>query len=352
VAPYAWPEILKIGKTMTVLVTGAAGFLGSHVTELLVTRGARPRALIHPTDDAGRLASVGADIFTADVGDRSAIGPALAGVDCVINCAARTGPWGPAAEYHQTNVRGLETLVRAAMAAGVRRFVHVSSITVHGNNVRGQADEDSPLRMEPNPYSRSKVAGENLLQRMIRDEGAPVTIVRPGWIYGPRDTASFARFAALIDQGRMMLIGSGQNHLPLVYVDDAAEGALLAGEAEQAVGRTYLLVNDQPVTQRDFVDAIAAELGAPMPTRRIPYGLAMLLGGLSENLGHLARLRKPPPVMRYGLQLLGGDNRFVISRARQELGFSPQTGVTEGVRNGVGWYRDAYRAPGQVKVPA
>jgi nucleoside-diphosphate-sugar epimerase len=149
-----------------------------------------------------------------------------------------------------------------------------------------------------------------------------------------------------------MLIGSGQNHLPLVYVDDAAEGALLAGEAEQAVGRTYLLVNDQPVTQRDFVDAIAAELGAPMPTRRIPYGLAMLLGGLSENLGHLARLRKPPPVMRYGLQLLGGDNRFVISRARQELGFSPQTGVTEGVRNGVGWYRDAYRAPGQVKVPA
>jgi nucleoside-diphosphate-sugar epimerase len=238
------------------------------------------------------------------------------------------------------------------MAAGVRRFVHVSSITVHGNNVRGHADEDSPLRMEPNPYSRSKVAGENLLQRMIRDEGAPVTIVRPGWIYGPRDTASFARFAALIDQGRMMLIGSGQNHLPLVYVDDAAEGALLAGEAEQAVGRTYLLVNDQPVTQRDFVDAIAAELGAPMPTRRIPYGLAMLLGGLSENLGHLARLRKPPPVMRYGLQLLGGDNRFVISRARQELGFSPQTGVTEGVRNGVGWYRDAYRAPGQVKVPA
>ena len=273
-------------------------------------------------------------------------------MDCVINCAARTGPWGPAAEYHQTNVRGLENLTRAAMAAGVRRFVHVSSITVHGNNVCGQADEDSPLRMEPNPYSRSKVAGEKLLQRMIRDEGAPVTIVRPGWIYGPGDTASFARIAGMIDAGRMIVVGSGQNHLPLIYVDDVAEGALLAGEAEQAAGRTYLLVNDQPVTQRDFVNAIAAELGAPVPTRRIPYGLAMLLGGLSENLGHLARLRKPPPVMRYGLQMLGGENRFVISRARQELGFSPQTGFTEGVRNGVGWYRDAYRAPGQVKVPA
>ena len=150
----------------------------------------------------------------------------------------------------------------------------------------------------------------------------------------------------------MIVVGSGQNHLPLIYVGDAAEGALLAGEAEQADGRTYLLVNDEPVTQRDFVAAIAAELGAPTPTRRIPYGLAMMLGGLSENLGRLARLRKPPPVMRYGLQLLGGENRFVISRARHELGFSPQTGFAEGVRNSVDWYRDAYRAPGLVKVPA
>lgn len=321
------------------------------MTALLVTRGARPRALIHPSDDAGGLAPA-ADVYTADVGDRSAIAPALAGVDCVVHCAARTGPWGPAPEYERTNVRGLETLVRAAMAAGVRRFVHVSSITVHGNNVHGEADENSPLRTEANPYSRSKVAGENLLRRMIRDEGAPVTIVRPGWIYGPSDTASFARIARMIDQGRMIMIGSGENHLPLVYADDAAEGVLLAAEAEQAEGHSYLLVNDEPVTQRDFIAAIAAELGVPAPTRRIPYALAVMLGGLSENLWHLARRRQPPPVMRYGLQLLGGENRFVISRARHELGFSPLIGLTEGVRNSVSWYRDAYGRSDRVKVPA
>jgi nucleoside-diphosphate-sugar epimerase len=317
-----------------------------------MTLGTRPRALIHPSDDAGWLAQANADVCTADVGDRPAIAPALAGVDCVIHCAARTGPWGPPSEYERTNVRGLETLVRAAMAAGVRRFVHVSSITVHGNNVHGEADENSPLRTEPNPYSRSKIAGENLLRRMIRDEGAPVTIVRPGWIYGPRDTASFARIARMIDQGRMIMIGSGENHLPLIYADDAAEGVLLAGVAEHAEGHSYLLVNDEPVTQRDFISAIAAELGAQAPTRRIPYGPAVVLGGLSENLGHLARRRQPPPVMRYGLQLLGGENRFAISRARHELGFSPLTGLTEGVRNSVAWYREAYRTPGPVKVPA
>jgi len=343
---------MEIGRAMTVLVTGASGFLGSHLVTLLVTRGERPRALIHPRDDAAWLAQAGADVYTADICDRSAIASAVTGVDRVIHCAARTGPWGPASEYQRTNVRGLETLVRAAMAADVRRIVHVSSITVHSNNVRGEADEDSPLQSEPNPYSRSKVAGEKLLRRMIRDEGAPATIVRPGWIYGPRDTASFARIARMIDEGRMIIIGSGENHLPLIYVRDVAEGLLLASEAQQAEGRSYVLVNDELVTQRRFLSAIAAELGAMVPSRRIPYALAMMLGGLSEHLGHLMRRKQPPPVMRYGLQLLGGENRFVISRARHELGFSPLTGFAEGVRNSVGWYRDAYRAPGRVKVPA
>ena len=150
----------------------------------------------------------------------------------------------------------------------------------------------------------------------------------------------------------MIMIGSGENHLPLVYVRDVAEGALLASEAEQAEGRSYLLVNDEAVTQREFIAAIAAEPGAAMPTRRIPYRLAMTLGALSENLGHLVRMRQPPPVMRYGLQLLGGENRFAISRARQELGFSPLIGFAEGVRNSVEWYRETYRTPGRVEVPA
>jgi nucleoside-diphosphate-sugar epimerase len=343
---------MEIGNTMTVLVTGAAGFLGSHVVTHLVTRGEKPRALVHPDDDAALLAQAGAEIYPADIGDGPAVASALTGIDRVIHCAARTGPWGPVAEYQRTNVRGVETLVRAAMAAGVRRIVHVSSITVHGNNVRGQADETSPLRSEPNPYSRSKVAAEKLLQRMIRDEGAPVTIVRPGWIYGPGDTASFARFARMIDEGRMIMVGAGENHLPLIYVRDVAEGVLRACEAEHAEGRSYLLVNDEPVTQRGFLTAIAAELGASVPTRRIPYTLAMMLGGLSEQLWHLMRRGQPPPVMRYGLQMLGGDNRFVISRARRELGFSPQTGLAEGVRSSVGWYREAYRPAARVKVPA
>jgi nucleoside-diphosphate-sugar epimerase len=335
---------------MTVLVTGGAGFLGHHVTELLVESGERPRVLVRPGESTAALARSDVEIHHGDVTDRGALEAALSGVDRVLNCAARTGPWGPEAEYERTNVRGLETLVRAAVAAGVRHLVHVSSITVHGNDVGGTADESAPLREEPNPYSRSKVAGERMLERMIREEGAPVTIVRPGWIYGPGDRASFGRLAQRIAEGRMLMVGSGQNHLPLIYVRDVARGILLAGDSEQAAGRAYLLVNDEPVTQRDFLGAIAAELEAPAPTRRLPYRLALSAGAVAETLGRLARRSEPPPVMRYGMQLLGGENRFLVTRAREELGFEPLVDLADGVSSSVAWYRGAEVA--RAGVPA
>jgi nucleoside-diphosphate-sugar epimerase len=327
---------------MTALVTGATGLLGSHLLDLLLERGERPRAFVRPGESANGFPAARLEVARGDLRDRDALEAAMGGVERVLHCAARTGSWGPEDEYESVNVRGLETLVQVALAAGVRRIVHVSSITVHGNVVRGAADETAPLRAEPNPYSRSKVAGEHLLARMIEERGAPVTIVRPGWIYGPRDTASFGRFAAMTQAGRMAMIGSGQNHLPLIYVRDAAQGVLLASEADSAAGRTYLLVNDEPVTQRDYLEAIAAELGVQSPKRRIPYRLGLMLGAVVETASRAARRQEPPPLTRYGVQLLGGENRFVIARARQELGFSPEVSLAEGVRRSADWYRTAY----------
>jgi 2-alkyl-3-oxoalkanoate reductase len=328
---------------MTTLVTGANGLLGSHVVEALLERGERPRVLVPHGQLSSRADEL--DVHTGDVRDRATLEAATDGVDSVLHCAARTGPWGPEAEYQSTNVLALETLVHVARDAGVRRVVHVSSITVHGNDVRGAADETAPLRVEPNPYSRSKVAGERLLQRMIAD-GAPVTIVRPGYVYGPRDVGNFGRIAAMVRDGRMVVIGSGGNHLPLVYARDVADGMLLAAATPRAEGRTYLLVDDRPVTQRAYLDTIAAELGAPRPTRRVPYPFALTVGTVLEVAARLARREQPPPLMRFGVQVLGGENRFSIARARTELGFAPRVDMVEGVRRSVEWLRtgDAERA--------
>lgn len=327
---------------MTALVTGATGLLGSHVIDLLTERGERPRALVRPGASLNGLSKAGVDVHRGDVTDRVAIEAAMSGVESVLHCAARTGPWGPDNEYERVNVDALKTLVQAALAAGVRRIVHVSSITVHGNDVQGTADETAPFQVESNPYSRSKVAGERLLSTIIEELGAPVTIVRPGWIYGPRDTASFGRFATLIRGGRMRMIGSGRNHVPLIYVRDAAQGVVLASEVESAVGRSYLLVNDEPVTQRDYLCAIATELDAPAPRWRVPYRLGLLLGAALETTAQLLGRQEPPPLTRYGIKLLGGENRFVIARARRELGFSPQVSLADGVRQSAEWFRNTY----------
>jgi nucleoside-diphosphate-sugar epimerase len=334
---------------MTVLVTGATGLLGSHLIDLLVERGQRPRVLVQPGNDATGFAGSEVDLHFGDLKDSEVLKAVVKDVEIVLHCAARTGPWGPADEYQSTNVDGLESLVQAARSAGVRRFVHVSSITVHGNDVRGVADETFPLRTEPNPYSRSKVEGERLLQRLIEDEGVPVTIVRPGWIYGPRDVASFARFATMIRDGRMVIIGSGANHVPLIYVGDVAHGVLQAAEADGAVGKSYLLVSDESVTQRDYLCAIAAELGVPAPTRHIPYPVALVLGAGFEFGARLARRRQPPSVTRFGIKLLGGENQFTIERARRELGFVPQVHMSEGVKRSVDWYRTACAGVAQTR---
>jgi nucleoside-diphosphate-sugar epimerase len=331
---------------VTVLVTGAAGLLGGHVADLLAERGEPVRALIRRDEDPARLAALGVDVRQGDLIDRGSLEAAVHGVDVVLHCAARTGPWGPAGEYENANVYGLKSLVEASLKAGVRRFVHVSSVTVHGNAVGGAADETAPIRVEPNPYSRTKVAGERLVERLVREQGAPVVVVRPGLIYGPRDRGSFARFAALVRDGKMPIIGAGRNHIPLVYVRDVAAGVILAGQAgPEAVGRAYLLVNDEPVTQYAYLATIAGELGVPAPARHIPYRAALGLGLASELVGRARHSDQPPPLMRYGLQLLGGENQFVISRARRELGFEPRVDLATGVRESVAWFRSTQCTP-------
>jgi nucleoside-diphosphate-sugar epimerase len=327
-----------------VLVTGATGFIGSHLLDRLLERGDEVRILARRGEDVKRLAQVGARVYCSDLTDYTSLEAAVDGVEHLLHCAARTGPWGPWAEYEIANVQGLKTIVEAAMTAGVKRIVHVSSISAHAVDVGGTADETAPLRGGSDPYSRSKVAGEHLLQQLIRDKGAPVSIVRPGLVYGPRDTNSFGRFARLVEQGKMLIIGSGNNHLPLIYVSDVVQGILLASQAGQAIGRAYLLVNDEPVTQRGYFNAIARELGVAPPSRHIPYRLALALGATAEAVGHLTRMKQPPPVMRFGLKQMGGENRFVIDRARSELGFVPQVSLTDGVHEGIVWYRATRRA--------
>lgn len=340
---------------MKVLVTGAAGFLGGHLVDMLLERGDEVRAMVRPVEDASRLRTLeGVEVVHGDLTDATSLKSAVQGVERVYNVAAKTGPWGLEDVYRAINVQGLADLIHASMEAGVKRIVHTSSITVYGHHLRGVVTEDAPYHAEDNPYSRTKIAGEKLIANLVKDRGAPVVIGRSGWIYGPRDTASFARFVGLVESGKGFLIGSGKNIVPAVYVRDVAQGLIKAGDAgDHAIGRVYTLADDRRVTQADYLNTIADTLEVAHVTRHIPFSALYFAGRSAELVWQALGRRKaaPPPVTTYGVTLLGGDQQFSIDRARRELGYEPEFDVKRGIAEGVRWYLETYKGHKQDSAP-
>jgi len=312
---------------------------------MLLERGDEVRAMVRPVEDASRLQKLaGVEVVHADLTDAESLKRAVQGVQRVYNVAAKTGPWGLEEVYWAVNVRGLADLVGASMTAGVQRIVHTSSITVYGHHLRGIVSEDHPYHTEDNPYSRSKIAGEKLIANLVKDNDAPVVIARPGWIYGPRDTASFGRFVALVKSGKGFLVGSGKNIVPIVYVRDVAQGLIKAGDAgDEVIGHTYTLADDRRVTQAEYLNTIADCLHVSHISRRFPYTALYATGRTAELLWRAMGRRKaaPPPITTYGVTLLGGDQQFSIDKARRELGYAPEFAVSRGVEEGVRWYIEA-----------
>lgn len=330
---------------MKALVTGAAGFIGSHLVEVLLQRGDEVRAFVRPDEDTWRLQPFSrVEIFQGDMTDTATLKGAVQGVERVYHIAAKTGPWGMEQTYRAINEQGLSDLVYAAMEAGARRIVHTSSITVYGHHLRGIVTEDHPYHAENNPYSRTKIAGEKLLFNLVKQKGAPVVIVRPAWVYGPRDSTSFSRFVSLVESGKGFIIGTGKNVVPIVYVRDVVQGLIKAGDAgDHVVGRAYTLADDRRVTQLEYLNTIADTLKVPHVSRKLPFLATYMAGRTAEIVwqGVDPRRMKPPPLTTYGVTLLGGDQQFSIEKARRELGYAPEFDVKHGVAEGVRWYLSA-----------
>ncbi|GHO82792.1 NAD-dependent epimerase/dehydratase family protein [Dictyobacter formicarum] len=328
---------------MKVLVTGATGFLGKRLVELLVERGDEVRALALPQEDISNMEQKQRiEIVEGDITDPATVARATKGVQRIYHLAARTGPWGAAEEvYRSINVAGLANILHASHTHNIERLIHVSSTTVYGHHLQGLITEEHCYRAEDNPYSRSKIAGERLLADLSKDLQVPVVTIRPGWIYGPGDSASFGRLVAQIETRRAFLFGSGQNIVPIVYVDDVAQSLILAGDAgKHAIGQSYTIVNDQRVTQFEYLNTIAQALQVPSISQKVPLTLLMILGRSSEKLWKLAgrQTTSPPPITTYGITLLGCDQRFSIEKARRELGYQPAFDVQRGVAAGMQWY--------------
>lgn len=318
------------------LVTGASGLLGSHIAEQLRRREFPVRALVRPTSDTSFLRKIGAEIVHGRLDDPASLRAACAGVDAVYHAAARVGDWGPWREFVRDTVEGTQHLLDVAAEAKVRRFLHISSISAYGH-VNGEGlvlDESAPLGQclyKWAYYSRAKVLAEERVWTMHRSGRLPVTVIRPSWLYGPRDRATLPRLLESIRNRKLKIIGDGENRLNVVHAGNVGEAAVLAANHPRAVGEAYNCCHDGVLTQRQYFNSLAEAIGEPPITRSVPYRVAYAAAFAMECAGHALRSRKPPLITRYALWLMGRRCFFECDKIKRDLGWSSTIGYREGI---------------------
>lgn len=316
-----------------VLVTGATGFVGGRLVSALAERGHRVRALTRRTIGLETLRASGVEIVRGDLADPASLVRAAEGVGLVFHAAGRVSDWGPREAFLAANVEGTRNLVAACREAGVARLVHLGSLTVLGLPRDGRVvDERTP----PEPpargdfYTESKLEGERIVREAHGIGGLETTVVRPGAIWGPGDPNVVPRIVRLLRRGAMPYVGGGRNLVGLVHVDNLVRGLLLAGETEAAAGEIFHLTDDEEITAREAIDGIADALGVPRPRLSIPFPVVLAVAALVEGTARAARLRRPPPLTRYGARFVACHARYDLAKARRELGYAPAVSFREG----------------------
>jgi nucleoside-diphosphate-sugar epimerase len=323
---------------MKVALTGASGYAGGRLLRVLLARGDSVSALVRGGSVSPELAASGARLVEGDLRDAEAARRLVDGVEAVIHVAAVYRTAGhPDAYYRDVNVGGTERLLEASARAGVSRFVHTSTVGVHGDVKRPPADESQPLA-PGDIYQVTKAEAEAVAFSYHRGRGLPVTVVRPGAIYGPGETRLLKLFRA-IARGRYAIVGSGRSFYHPVYIDDLLDGYLLALSRPEAVGEAFLIAGPRYVSQAELAALIARETGGRVLPFRIPAWPLVWAGVVCEAV--CVPFGIDPPLHRRRVEFWTKSRAFSIDKARRLLGYEPKVDLPEGIARTVAWYRQA-----------
>ncbi|MFO7277503.1 MAG: NAD-dependent epimerase/dehydratase family protein [Pseudomonadota bacterium] len=319
----------------TILVTGATGFTGGHLARTLRRRGHHVRALVRDPARAAKLAAEGIELVRGDVTDPGSVARAVDGCEFVYHIAALyREARHPDDVYWRVNVDGTANVLDAAERAGVQRVIHCSTVGVHGDVKRMPADEKAPYA-PGDIYQKTKLAGERIAQERFAN-GLPGTVVRPAGIYGPGDMRFLKLFRAIKNR-TFLMIGDGETHYHLTYIDDLVEGMILCAESPQAVGQTYILAGPRHTTLNELVAATARAVGCRPPRGRIPVFPVMAAARLAERI--CRPLGIEPPLHERRVSFFIKNRGFCIDKARHELGYVPRVELEEGIQRTAQWYR-------------
>lgn len=321
--------------TDRIFVTGGTGFTGGHLCRKLADLGYGVRALARSPEKATGLERDGIEVVPGDLINRDSLARGMEGCNTVYHIAAAFRREGiPDREFWEVNVKGTENMLAAAVDRGVGRFVHCSTVGVHGHVDNPPAGESAPYK-PGDLYQETKLAGEKLAIDYIEGGKIPGVIFRPVGIYGPGDTR-FLKLFRHINSGRFRMIGSGNALYHLTYIDDLVDGIVLCGTRKEALGNIYILGGENYMTLNELVEIIAEILDVNLSKIHIPLWPVYTASALCEAV--CRPLGVEPPIYRRRVDFFKKDRAFDISKAKRELGYSPRVRPEEGLRKTAEWY--------------
>ncbi len=320
-----------------VLVTGATGFIGGHVARRLWKENrAVVCALARDPAKAEGLAKLGLEVARGDLTDFASLERAVRGCAVVIHAGAQVSSVRSRETFEQSNVRGTENLLRAAGAAGVSRFVHLSSIAVFGLAASGIVTDQSPRHHSGDPYSDTKLGSEEIVLRYQRERRLPITILRPSSVYGPGSIHWSIIPMKRIKKGKMFLVNGGRGTLNYVYISNLVDAMLLAATDDRALGEAFI-VNDGATTWREFFGAYARMAGKdniPSVPLWAAQGWVYYRNFIAALKGETSRV--PPNALGF----LVGSAVYRQTHIEEKLGHRPRVGLEEGLRQTEAWFRE------------
>lgn len=321
---------------MKALVTGATGFIGSHLVQRLIQDGYAVRALARQSSDTVGLESLGVEVVRGDLLDPALMEKAARGCEQLYHLAvprARTSL--PKRTYHEVNIAGARNVARAAQMAGIQRLVFAGSAVASRTNSPALIDESSSYDPD-SAYRETKLAGEQELLSLHTSASLPIVVARLPRVLGPRCMAWVGLFQAIAAR-RFRLIGSGTNWIHVGPVPDIVDGLRRCAETAAIEGECYVLAGKEPVRVKDLMAMIAGELNVDLRRARLPVGPYRAFHSFAAFTYKRLGLEFP---RSHRYEIFFTDRRFDISKAKGQLGYDPQMSVRECIRETARWYQE------------
>jgi len=316
---------------MTILITGASGFLGGRLAQLLAAQHAEVAVLARPTAALSHLDNLPIRILQGDLTDPASLRAAVQGITHIFHCAACSTDWAPWDTYYQANVVGTQNLLDAALQSpSLERFIHVSTTDVYGYPTI-PCDESAPTRDAGLPYNQTKRLAELAVWRAHTDHGLPITILRPATIYGPRGKDFTVEIATLLRQRLMATIDRGHAFGGFAYVDNVANAMIQAATHPATLGQAFNLADGTQADWTEYLRLFSQALGTKTPWINLSLSAATALARALELPHRLLKLPGRPLLTRHAVLLLALNQEFPTTKARETFGLKPAVTLAEGI---------------------